>query len=91
MKVRRVSVGASLKIFCSPKELIEKRSPNKYIWTKNGQLLDRHNDRYKIKKFDFLKIKAATLDDNGVYKCIIRTPKGQDSISVKVFVSSKGK
>lgn len=78
-------------MFCEPKEELEKSSPNVYIWTKNGQPIDRHNDRYKIKKFTFLKIKSVTLDDDGMYNCTIRTPKGQDSISIKVFVYPKGK
>ena len=91
VNVRPVSVGASLRIFCEPEEELDKIGSNEYIWTKNGQPLDQHNHRYKIRKFSFLKIKAVTLDDNGIYKCTIRTPKGQDSISVKVFALSKGR
>ena len=89
--VMTASVGGSLKIFCGPKEAIEKWSPNEYIWTKNGQPIDRQNGRYRIKKFDFLKIKIVTLNDDGMYNCTIRTPEGQDSISVKVVVYSNGK
>ena len=80
--------GENLKIFCRLPKDKESRRFYQYKWTKDGKVL-ADTTRYKIKRFEFLRIRSARQSDSGIYKCEVKTEHGIDSLTTKLNIVCK--
>ena len=77
-----------MKLFCELPKDVGNRRLYEYTWSKDGKVIAK-SDRYKIRRFTFLKIRTVTVKDSGNYKCIIKNQFGSDSLTTEVHIYCK--
>ena len=86
--VKNAVAGVHVKLFCEVPKGKRNAKLHEYTWSKDGRILAK-SYHYKIRRFAFLKIRSVTVEDSGVYKCVVKNQYGSDSLTTKVHIYCK--
>lgn len=82
--------GGSTKILCS---VSSGDMPIRFIWTKNGRLMNSNRKNVKVQELDELtsmfSLTSVSLEDAGNYSCIVQNKAGSNSHTVFLKVMGK--